>query len=125
MDEVEKVLKIKCAPMTWPIGSGKAFIGVYRLYDDVVHLFAGRGGLKEDMLVQGLDSPELDEPLKGLEGDLSEELELVQGASHDFDTEAYLAGELTPVFFGSALNRQGTDELMDNFVEYAATAETG
>ncbi len=119
MDEVEAVLKITCAPMTWPIGMGKLFIGVYRLYDDTAHLFAGRGGLDQDRFIQGLDNPELDAVL-GQEADsLREEIELVRGASEDFDHEAYLAGILTPVFFGSALNRLGTDELMDNFVEYA------
>jgi peptide chain release factor 3 len=130
MDEVEKVLKIKCAPMTWPIGIGKTFVGVYRLYDDVIHLFAGRGGLAEDILIQGLDNPELEQKTSGLAAQLREEMELVQGASHEFDTGEYLAGGLTPVFFGSALNRQGTDELMDTFVEFAPppqprVAETG
>jgi len=129
MDEVEQVLKIKCAPMTWPIGIGKAFVGVYRLYDDTLHFFAGRGSFTEDVFVDGLDNSQLDELLGSLAGELREELELVQGASHEFDKDAYLKGELTPVFFGSALNRQGTDELMDNFVEYAPapqsrTAET-
>ena len=119
MDEVERVLKIDCAPMTWPVGSGKAFMGVYRLYDDTVHLFAGRGGLKEDLYIAGLDNPELDRHIEGLVDGLRDELELVRGASHEFNADEYLAGDLTPVFFGSALNRQGTDELMDNFVEYA------
>ncbi len=120
MDEVERVLKIKCAPMTWPVGSGKLFIGVYRLYDDVVHLFKGRGGNREqDEFIQGLDHPTLDERMGGLAATLREEVELVRGASHEFDLSTYRSGELTPVFFGSALNRQGTDELMDNFVEYA------
>ena len=124
MDEVEEVLKIKCAPMTWPIGIGKAFVGVYRLYDDTVHFFAGRGSFTEDVFVEGLDSPQLDALLGSFAGELRDELELVQGASHEFDKEAYLKGELTPVFFGSALNRQGTDELMDNFVEYAPAPQS-
>ena len=119
MDEVERVLKINCAAMTWPIGIGKLFVGIYRLYDDTVHLFAGRGQITEDVMIKGLDNPELDERLGDLADDLREQLELVQGASHEFDLQAYLSAELTPVFFGSALNRQGTDELMDNFVEYA------
>ncbi len=130
MDEVEQVLKIKCAPMTWPIGMGKLFVGVYRLYDDTIHFFAGRGSFTEDVYVKGLDNSELDRHIGDLAGSLREEIELVQGASHEFDIDAYLKGDLSPVFFGSALNRQGTDELMDNFVEYAPTpqpreAETG
>ena len=119
MDEVEQVLKIKCAPMTWPIGMGKAFVGVYRLYDDTLHFFGGRGTFSEDVFVKGLDNPEVDTHLGNLASELRDQLELVQGASHEFDHAAYSNGTLTPVFFGSALNRQGTDELMDNFVEYA------
>ena len=119
MDEVEEVLKIRCAPMTWPIGSGKAFVGVYRLYDGVVHLFAGRGGLREERWITGLDNPEVDAAIGDLAAQLRDEIELVKGAGHEFERRAYLAGALTPVFFGSALNRAGTDELMDNFVELA------
>ncbi|NKB77684.1 MAG: peptide chain release factor 3 [Gammaproteobacteria bacterium] len=123
LDEVERILKIKCAPMTWPVGMGKAFVGVYRLYDDVVHLFAGRGGLEADVFIQGLDSSELEQHIGFLAEQFREEIELVQGASHEFDVEEYLSGKLTPVFFGSALNRLGTDELMDNFVEFAPSPQ--
>lgn len=119
LDEVEQVLKIHCAPLAWPIGGGKEFIGVYRLYDDVVRLFGGRGQLREDKLIAGLDSAEVDAALGDLATPLRDEIELVRGASHEFDQHAYLAGKLTPVFFGSALNRFGTDELMDNFVEFS------
>ncbi len=119
MDEVEEVLKIRCAPMTWPIGSGKAFVGVYRLYDGVVHLFAGRGGLREERWIKGPDNPEVDAAIGDLAARLRDEIELVKGAGHEFERHAYRAGALTPVFFGSALNRAGTDELMDNFVELA------
>ncbi len=119
MDEVERILNIKCAPMTWPIGIGKTFVGVYRLYDDTIHLFAGRGGFAEDVYIVGMDNPQLDEKIGSLAIALRDEIELVQGASHDFDKADYLSGGLTSIFFGSALNRQGTDELMDHFVEFA------
>ena len=119
MDEVEDVLKIDCSPMSWPIGMGKSFVGVYRLYDDTAHVFAGRGGFTEDLFIRGIDNPELDQVIGDSAGALREEVELVQGASTEFDPDAYLSGKLTPVFFGSALNRLGTDELMDNFVEFA------
>ena len=119
MDEVEEVLKIHCAPMSWPIGIGKSFIGVYRLYDDTVHLFAGRGGLEADRLIRGIDNEEVDSAVGDLAGSLREQIDLVRGASERFDPTVYLAGRQTPVFFGSALNRLGTDELMDNFVEHA------
>ena len=119
MDEVEEILKISCAPMSWPIGMGKSFVGVYRLYDDTAHLFAGRGKFTEDQYIVGLKNPDLDTALGDSAQSLREEIELVQGASEEFDQDAYMAGILTPVFFGSALNRLGTDELMDNFVDYA------
>jgi peptide chain release factor 3 len=120
LDEVESVLKIQCAPMTWPIGMGSGFRGVYRFYDDRVHLFGGRGGnSKEDRWIDGLDSPALDEVIGADASHLRDEVDLVRGASHAFDPDAYLAGRLTPVFFGSALNNLGVAELMENFVEYA------
>ncbi len=119
MDEIERVLKIRCAPMTWPVGAGRRFVGVYRLYDDVVHLFKGRGGLQRDRFIEGLNDPELAEKADDLAETLREEVELLRGASHKFDRAAYRCGELTPVFFGSALNGQGTHEWIDNFVEHA------
>ncbi|MYD76735.1 MAG: peptide chain release factor 3 [Gammaproteobacteria bacterium] len=119
LDEIEDILKIRCAPMTWPIGIGQSFVGIYRLYDDRVHLFAGRGGLSEDCIIEGLDSEAVDGALGDLAVALREELELVRGASHAFEPPAYLSGRLTPVFFGSALNRQGTQELIENFVDHA------
>ena len=121
MDEVESVLEIACAPMTWPVGSGKLFRGVYRLYDNTIHLFAGRPGndKSDDQFIQGLDNPELDKALGDQAADLREELELVQGASNEFDLEMYLDGFLTPVFFGSAINNLGVDELMAQFAEHA------
>jgi peptide chain release factor 3 len=120
LDEVEDVLKIDCAPMTWPIGMGKNLKGIYCLYDDSVRLFAGRGVEGEsDQFIQGLDNPDLDSILGEMATELRDEIELVQGASHAFDAEAYLRGDLSPVFFGSALSALGTDELMDVFVEHA------
>jgi peptide chain release factor 3 len=121
MDEVENVLKIKCAPMTWPIGMGKRFKGVYHLYKDEIHLFSAQHGGKiaEAEIIKGLNNPKLDELLKYQADELREEIELVKGASHEFDLEDYLAGNLTPVFFGSAINNFGILELLDAFAEYA------
>jgi peptide chain release factor 3 len=121
MDEVESVLDILCAPMTWPVGMGKQFRGVYRLYDETVHLFAGRPGNdpEKDQFIKGLDNPELDEVLGSFAKELREELELVQGASNEFDLELYLSGDLTPVFFGSAITNLGVEELISNFAELA------
>ena len=121
LDEVESVLDIQCAPMTWPIGMGKRFKGVYDLYGDAVHLFDSRHGGKiaEGEVIEGLDNPRLDEVIGDQAEELRDAIELVQGASHAFDREAYLAGRQTPVFFGSAINNFGILELLDAFVEYA------
>ncbi len=121
MDEVESVLDIKCAPITWPIGMGKRFRGVYHIEQDRVYLYqAGDNSKKRDVtVIEGLDNPQLDEVLGTQAEELREEIELVQGASHSFDKDAYLRGELSPVFFGSAINNFGVQELLDYFVEYA------
>ena len=121
MDEVENVLSIKCAPMTWPIGMGKRFKGVYHLYKDEIHLFSAQHGGKiaEAKVIKGLDNPKLDELLKDQAEELREEIDLVKGASHEFDYDDYLAGKLTPVFFGSAINNFGILELLDAFAEFA------
>ncbi|MGD8429572.1 MAG: peptide chain release factor 3 [Ectothiorhodospiraceae bacterium] len=121
MDEVEEVLKIRCAPVTWPIGMGKSFRGVFHLLDDRVHLFSAThsGKALEGETVEGLDNPRLDELLGGQAEQLREEVELIREASNEFDVDAYLRGELTPVFFGSAINNFGIRELLDRFVEHA------
>ncbi|MGH8558394.1 MAG: peptide chain release factor 3 [Methylococcales bacterium] len=121
MDEVEEILKIQCAPVTWPIGMGKRFKGVYHLYQNAVHLFDPRHGGKiaRGEIIQGLDKPRLDELLGDQANELREEVDLVKGASHDFDVEAYLGARQTPVFFGSAINNFGILELLDAFADYA------
>jgi len=121
MDEVESVLGIRCAPITWPIGMGKRFKGVYHLYNQTVHLFSPTHGgkVQQGEVIEGLDNPRLDELFGGMAGELREEIELIRGASHEFDKDAYLRGELTPVFFGSAINNFGIRELLDDFVSYA------
>jgi peptide chain release factor 3 len=121
LDEVEDVLKIRCAPMSWPIGMGKSFRGVFHLYNDSIHLFsAGHGErIQAGEVIQGLDNPRLDELFGRQMEDFREEVELVRGASHAFDLDAYRRGELSPVFFGSAINNFGVKELLDSFVEYA------
>ncbi len=123
VDEVESVLKIKCAPLTWPIGMGKRFKGVFDLRSNTTHLFnAAHGGkIQEGELIEGLDNPRLDEIIGDQADELREEIELVLGASHEWDQDAYNRGELTPVFFGSAINNFGVKELLDAFVEYAPT----
>jgi len=121
IDEVEAVLNINCAPITWPIGMGKQFRGVFHLYNNSIHVFSPTHGgeIKQGEVIQGLDNPRLDQLFGSLADDLRDEIELVRGASHAFDQQAYLSGTLTPVFFGSAINNFGMKELLDSFVEYA------
>ncbi|MDZ7663495.1 peptide chain release factor 3 [Thiohalophilus sp.] len=121
MDEVEEVLKIQCAPITWPIGMGKGFKGVYHLYNESIHLFSATHGgkIQTGEVIQGLDNHRLDDLLGSAADELREEIELVRGASHEFDLDTFLAGKQSPVFFGSAINNFGIQELLDYFVEIA------
>ena len=121
MDEVENTLGIRCSPVTWPIGMGQRFRGVFHLWQDRVHLFSARhdGGIVEGEKIDGLDNPRLDEALGAQADELREEIELVRGASHEFDEAAFLDGTLSPVFFGSAINNFGIQELLDEFVRFA------
>jgi peptide chain release factor 3 len=121
MDEVEEVLGISCAPITWPIGMGKRLKGVFHLLTDSVHLFAASDAEKitTGEVIKGLDNPRLDELLGPMADEFREEIELVRGASNAFELESYLSGDLTPVFFGSAINNFGMAELLDAFNEYA------
>ena len=121
LDEIEEILKIKCAPITWPIGMGKRFKGIYHILNDAVHLYEpGKNSERQDIkIIEGLNNPLLDEILGDHATELREEIELVQGASHEFDLQAYLKGELTPVTFGSAINNFGVNELLEQFVKTA------
>ena len=121
LDEIEDILKIQCAPVTWPIGMGKQFKGVYNLYTDTIHVFKpGQASVvPEDIQIKGIKSEEARTLLDDLHEDLMEDIELVRGASHEFDLEEYLAGHMTPVFFGTALANFGVREMLDNFVKWA------
>jgi peptide chain release factor 3 len=119
LDEIEHVLKIQCAPMTWPIGMGKSFRGVYDLYDDCVYFFDPQAEKGVSRTIERLDNPQLDELLGYQAEELRSEIELVKGASHAFDQAAYLAGKQTPVFFGSAINNFGVQSLLDAIVDLA------
>ncbi len=122
LDEVESVLKIQCAPVTWPIGMGQRLKGVVHLLTGEVHLYEqGRNFTRQDSTIfASIDDPELEARIgTQMLAELRDELELVEGASHPFDIEAYLRGEQTPVFFGSAVNNFGVQLLLDFFVEHA------
>lgn len=121
LDEIESILKIRCTPVTWPIGMGKQFKGIYHIHEDVIYLYQHGKNLRtqDSERIEGLHNPQLDEVLGFLAQELREELELVRGASHEFNRAEYLAGHLTPVFFGSAINNFGIRELLNAFAEYA------
>lgn len=121
LDEVESVLKIQCAPVTWPIGMGKSFRGVYHLLRDEILLFTA-GSERADQefeVIKGIDNPRLMEMFPLEIERLRMEVELVHGASHPFDLEAFLAGTQTPVFFGSAINNFGVREILNALLDWA------
>ncbi|TWJ33526.1 peptide chain release factor 3 [Geobacter argillaceus] len=123
IDEIESVLKIQCAPMTWPIGMGKRFRGTYHLYTKELTFFDAEAdrGTGDIVTVQGLDDPRIEELLGSQVDELRHDIELIEGVAHPFEQEAYLAGLQTPVFFGSAVNTFGVQQLLDSFVEHAPT----
>ncbi len=115
LDELESVLKIECAPVTWPIGMGKNFRGVYHLLQRRDHAVHGRRAKRPTSafeVIKGIDNPRLAEMFPLEIEQLKMEVELVHGASHPFDLERFLAGRQTPVFFGSAINNFGVREIL-------------
>ena len=123
LDEVEKELNILCAPITWPVGSGKSFKGVYHLLDDMLYLYHSGEGfhIQERRTIKGLDNPEVDEAVGAdLAAKLREDIELIRGGgSGEFDPEAYRNGDMTPVFFGTALGNFGVDLMLDGLTKWA------
>ena len=121
LDEVESVLQIQCAPVTWPIGMGKAFRGVYHLLRDEIMLFeAGEDrNTGEFEIIKGIDNPRLAAMFPMEIDELKMQVELVKGASHPFDLDAFLAGTQTPVFFGSAINNFGVREILHALLDWA------
>ncbi|MDG2091217.1 MAG: peptide chain release factor 3 [Gammaproteobacteria bacterium] len=121
LDEVEDVLKIECAPIYWPLGMGKELKGIYNLYTDTIHVYEhGQDSeIRNVKVIDGLESAEATDYLGVYAEDFKEEIELVRGASHKFDIDAYLSGKQCPVFFGSALANFGVEEMLNDFVEWA------
>lgn len=122
VDEVEKVLDLPCAVMTWPIGMGDRFQGVYDREHKCIRVFdpGQKTTVFEQEIYTDLDDPRLKERFEEDQlSKLKEDLELVEGAGHPFDMDDYLAGHLSPVFFGSALNNFGVQELLNSFIKYA------
>jgi len=122
LDEIEKVLGIPASPAMWPIGGGYNFQGVYDRWNQRALLFdrGDRPGHKAIMQVASLEDAEFADAIGAPAlSSLVESLDLLHGAGTRFDTEAFLRGELTPVFFGSALSNFGVEPFLDQFVELA------
>jgi len=121
MSDIEDKLQIECVPLSWPIGMGKGFKGVYNLYLRELHLFTpGQDSRRsEGVRINDLSDPRLDQLLGSAAKELRTDVELLDGAANPFDLQYYLKGSQTPVFFGSAINNFGVKELLDAFVELA------
>ncbi|MCI5222950.1 MAG: peptide chain release factor 3, partial [Candidatus Electrothrix sp. AR4] len=117
--DIEEKLQIECAPLSWPIGMGKEFKGVYDLNRNELNLFTPSQDTRpqDRILVKDLDDPRLDTLLGHAADQLREDVELLQGAANPFEYDHYLNAGQTPVFFGSAINNFGVKELLDNFIE--------
>ena len=122
LDEIEQKLDLKVTPLSWPIGMGSTFKGVYNIYYKNLQLFSpGKQTIQESVGFDDISQPGLENYLGDDAGILREELDLVQGVYPFFQKEAYLSGAISPVFFGSALNNFGVKELLDVFIEIAPT----
>ena len=124
MDEVEQKLKLRVTPLSFPIGMGYDFQGIYNIWEKNINLFEGdsRKNIEETIAFDDINNPELEKIIGEKPANrLREELELIEEVYPAFSREEYLAGDLQPVFFGSALNNFGVRELLDCFVEIAPT----
>jgi peptide chain release factor 3 len=124
LEEIEKELNIHTRPMTWPIGMGGSFQGVYNLHDKTLQLFSpNRSKISSDIVaIKDLNDGSLDAQIGDKPANkLREDIELVEGVYEPFNNDLYLEGYLAPVFFGSAINNFGVQELLDTFVRIAPT----
>ncbi len=121
VDEIERVLKLTAVPFTWPVGTGKRFAGVFDLRRDQMRLFkAGSDRIGEELEeMHGLDHPAYEARFGVQLSQARQEIELVRGASPAFELDEFLAGRQTPVFFGSAINNFGVQEVLDALVDLA------
>ena len=124
MDEVEQKLKLRVTPLSFPIGMGYDFKGIYNIWEKNINLFEGdsRKNIEETIAFNDINNPELEKIIGEKPANkLREELELIEEVYPAFSIDEYLTGELQPVFFGSALNNFGVRELLDCFIEIAPT----
>lgn len=120
LDELEEELQIKVRPLSWPIGQGQRFKGVYNIYEQQLNLFTPNKQRVTEKATVDIASGELEEKVGGREAQqLRDDLELINGVYPAFDKETYRNAEVAPVFFGSALNNFGVQELLNCFVDIA------
>lgn len=120
LDEIEEKLKLTTCPLSWPIGMGQDFKGVYNLYQQELNLFSPNTKYGNIMAFKDISDNLLEEQVgQDMADTLREEVEVIQEVYPTFDREAYTAGQLSPVFFGSAVNNFGVKELLDCFIEIA------
>ncbi|MBU6377009.1 MAG: peptide chain release factor 3 [Gammaproteobacteria bacterium] len=121
LDEIERVLGIATAPVTWPIGMGRELKGIYHLLEDRIYVYeAGeRGRVGGNIVIEGLHSAEGRALLGEQAAAFDDEIELVRGATQPFDLALYRAARQTPVFFGSAIANFGVEELLKSFTRHA------
>ncbi|MDP4283467.1 MAG: peptide chain release factor 3 [Bacteroidota bacterium] len=121
LDEIETELKIQLHPLSWPIGMGKDFKGVYNLFDKGLLLFnPNQKTTEEDLPIENLDEKIVDEKIGVKEANqLREDVELIEGVYGTFQLQPYLDGKIAPVFFGSAINNFGVKELLETFIQIA------
>ena len=121
LDEIEEKLNIKVRPLSWPISMGKTFKGVYSMYEKSLHLFTpSKTTVEEGIEISDIHSPVLEEYVgENNARQLRADVELIEGVYPDFNVEAYLHGKVAPVFFGSAVNNFGVQELLDTFIRIA------
>ena len=120
LDEIEQKLFLKVTPLSWPINMGPSFKGVYNIFSKSMTLFTpGTQVVEESISIDDLNDPDVDSYLDEDADKLREDVELVEGVYPKFEVEEYLAGDISPVFFGSALNNFGVKELLDNFIKIA------
>ena len=126
LSEIENVLKLQCCPITWPIGMGKTFRGVFSLLNNrLVRFTAGEERLSDEAheTIEGLNNPRLDALFPMEMPYVRESIELVQGATEPFSLERFLAGEQSPVFFGSGVNNFGVQDVLDALVAWAPSPQ--
>lgn len=122
LDDLEQKLGLSVTPLSFPIGMGYDFKGIYNIYEKNINLFSGdnKKNIEETIAFDNIDNQELENIIGSNAADtLRDDLELVNGVYPEFDKESYLEGTQHPVFFGSALNNFGVRELLDCFIDIA------